>query len=68
MILDLLLVVVRVVVGLGLIVISNLVIVLFVGWRVLPVCPSILSLRAFAPARLDFSSFRSYCLALLDSS
>lgn len=29
----------RVVVGLGSIVISNLVIVSFVGWRVLPVCP-----------------------------
>ena len=32
------------VVGLGSIVISNLVIVLFVDWRVLPVCPPFISL------------------------
>jgi len=45
-ILGLLLMVVRVVVGLGSIVISNLVIVLFVGWRVLPVSPFLVHLSS----------------------
>jgi hypothetical protein len=46
---DLLPLAVRVVVGLGLIVISNPVIVLFVGWRALPVCPSVLTLPVLTP-------------------
>jgi len=64
MILGLLPMVVRVVVGLGSIVISNLVIVLFVDWRVLPVRPPVQPLIHIG----DFSSLSSYQFASRDRS